>query len=135
MYYAASRTNWFATKDLTALQAAMAAFNGDVTLHEGQGENVGKVMLSADHSDEGTFPSARFVDGECVEVDFEAEVAEHLADGEILVLISAGHDKLRYVGGWAVACDNTGKRVELSLTDIYERAEQTFGKRPSPAEH
>lgn len=43
-----------------------------------------------------------------------------LCEGEIVVWMDAGHEKARYVGGYACAIDHTGRILhEISLSDIY----------------
>lgn len=93
-------------------------------------------MLSAEDNDEGTFPSAFFDENnKCQEVVFHDLVAEHLADGEVAVFISAGADKLRYVSGSAIAIDNTLKTVDIYLSQIYDKAKEAFGRDVEPAEY
>jgi hypothetical protein len=36
--------------------------------------------------------------------------------------MESGHEKLQYVGGFAVAINGKGERREVSLSDIYDRA-------------
>lgn len=70
---------------------------------------------------------------ECEDFDLVEELAQHLAAGEIAVLVEAGAEKLRYITGDAVAVNSQGERVALSLGDIYQMAERAFGRRPSEA--
>jgi len=53
-------------------------------------------------------------------------VAEHLVEGEVLVYMEAGHEKARYVTGWAEAIDHTGEVVCVSIDDIYVAAQAQF---------
>lgn len=132
MYNATSRTNWFTPRDLAGFVFLMAQIP-EVTTHL-HPSMPGKVMLSADRSDDGTFPSNYTIHGVEVDAEFEDLVHPLLTDGEILVVISAGADKLRYVGGDASATDNTGKQVRVALNSIYDLAEAAFGRRPDVAE-
>ena len=70
---------------------------------------------------------------ECEDFDLVEELAQHLADGEIAVLVEAGAEKLRYITGDAIAVNSKGEKVAFSLRHIYELAEQAFGQRPSEA--
>ena len=79
----------------------------------------------------GGWPHVRGDDDE--DFDLVAELAQHLADGEIAVLVEAGAEKLRYITGDAIAVNSQGERVALSLEHIYELAEKAFGRRPSEA--
>jgi len=40
--------------------------------------------------------------------------------------MDAGHEKARYVSGYAVALNHEGKQVVLRLSDIYPRAAEFF---------
>lgn len=134
MYNATSRTNWFDVKDEAAFRAALKPFENIVEIATRSGDD--KLMLSAEDNDEGTFPSAYFDENnKCQEVVFHDLVAEHLADGEVAVFISAGADKLRYVSGSAIAIDNTLKTVDIYLSQIYDKAKEAFGRDVEPAEY
>lgn len=133
MYHGTARTNWFKPRNLDSFREMIRGL-GTIHLHECP-TKPGLVMLSPDATDEGVFPSGYMVEGEgYVEQGIEDFVYPELAEGEVMVLVSSGADKLRYVGGHALAIDSTGKEVSLSLTDIYCLAEKEFGKRPRPAE-
>ena len=73
---------------------------------------------------EGHWPSDYYEDDEGVEHDRDwmLELSTHLADNEVAVLMEAGHEKLRYVCGYAVAIRNNGDMIVVSLNDIYEKA-------------
>lgn len=133
MYNATSRTNWFNVKDEAAFRAALNPFENIVEIATRSGDD--KLMLSAEHNDDGTFPSAYFdKNDECQELVFHELVAEHLTDGEVAVFMSAGADKLRFVGGSAIAIDNTLKSVEICLSQIYDKAKEAFGRDVNLAE-
>ncbi|NLF19586.1 MAG: hypothetical protein GX595_20340 [Lentisphaerae bacterium] len=125
-----SRTNFFRVKDGAAFEQAMSGHAVDLWKKEPEGE--GTLYGLGAGSNEGYWPDWND-DGD--EIDFPAIVAEHLADGEIVVFVSAGYEKHRYVTGHAIALDNTGKTVEVDIGDIYARAKETFGIEPSPAEY
>lgn len=56
-----------------------------------------------------------------------SELAEHLQDDSVAVLMEAGAEKLRYVAGWAAAVNAKGEVVEIGLHAIYDMAKQKFG--------
>jgi hypothetical protein len=59
-------------------------------------------------------------------IDFTAELAAHLVD--VAILIEAGFEPNRYVGGCAQAIHPDGKAVIIiDLIDIYLKARQTWG--------
>lgn len=131
-YYATSRTNFFRVLDIAVFKAAMEAF--EVRVYDGTGADDGKLMLSAEGSF-GTWPTTTLNHDthEFDDIDFAGLLADHLPEGEVLVMVSAGAQKLCDVGGEAVAIMSNGERVELSLADIIPMAKAKFGIEPSPA--
>lgn len=70
--------------------------------------------------------------------DIVDELAVHAAEGEIVVIIEAGAEKLRTITGSAIAFRASAsgvERIALALNDIYELAAQKWGQRPNPAEY
>ena len=55
-----------------------------------------------------------------------AELAAHLAEGQIAVLMESGHEKCSYIDGNAVAVDHAGNHVAIELRNIYDLAAKTF---------
>lgn len=128
-YYESARTNYFRVKDEAAFKAFMDTVPGcDVV-----GSHTKPGMFCVLFTEEGV-PSVRNLDepnefGEDYEeFDFMEELAPHLADGSIAVLTASGAEKLRYVSGYAVAIDNTGKTVAVNIDDIYGKAKKLFGE-------
>lgn len=125
-----SRTNYFKVKDEEAFLKAMESLPVDVwgvvTVDGSTAYGLGA------EPNEGSWP---IEDDEGKEIAIEDLVASHLAEGEVAVFMSAGFEKQRYVSGNAVAVDSTGKRVRISLNDIYDRAHEAFGVRPTAAEY
>lgn len=142
-WYGTARSNYFAVKDMDAFLAWAEALSLEV-LNDNEMPTL-VAIAPATSTDTGDWPSHRFIDVEDEnvedpdetedEVDIVQELAAHLADGQVAVLISAGAEKLRYVTGHAVAFDNTGKAVEISLSQIYTLAFDTFGVHPTAAEY
>ena len=60
------------------------------------------------------------------EVDFLHELSQHLAKNEVAVLLTDGAEKPRYITGEALAVNDKGMVVDLSLFDIYQKAARTF---------
>jgi hypothetical protein len=117
-----SRSNYFRVKD----EAAFRAWAEDlelVVVADAQGR-----LGFYSNADDGGFPSWRYKEDQEEEqaVDLVAELGEHLEDTEVAVLMSAGHEKARYVSGYAVALNSEGKHVSFSLFDIYEKAAEIF---------
>lgn len=74
--------------------------------------------------------------GEPHEIDFLDSVAELLEPEETLIIMEAGHEKLVYVAGGAVAIRSNGERLSIGLNDIYQLAKERFklSALPSDAE-
>lgn len=125
-YYESARTNYFRVKDEAAFKAFMDTVPGCKSCGEGHGTFC---VLFTDE----TVPNIRYLDepteaGEDYEeFDFMEELAPHLADGSIAILVAAGNEKMRYVCGYAIAIDNTGKTVNVNINDIYAKAKKSFG--------
>lgn len=124
-YIGSARTNYFKVKDETAFRAWAAKYGLEVIEHK---KLFG--VLPGD-SEDGTF--SLFDDEKDDYLDICDEIALHLADGSIAVVMESGHEKLRYICGWAVAINSKGKRVQVGLNDIYGKANKKFGIKPTEA--
>lgn len=61
-------------------------------------------------------------DGSETDIDFMAELAKHLVDDHVAVVIEIGHEKMRYLVGYALAINSKGETAEVSVDDIYAKA-------------
>lgn len=125
-WYGAARSNYVMVKDLLAFREAMAPWPIRVSVADGL-TNI--ACLLSEEPDSGGWPSSRY-DAETdtdVDFDFAALVCPHLVEGQVLVVMEAGAEKLRYLTGWAAAYDHTGRHVGVDLTNIYEAAATAFG--------
>lgn len=125
-----SRSNYFQVKDEAAFREALK--DVDVSVVQGTG---GLAVISEDEN--GAWPSFTYNDetGDDEEIDLVALIAEHLADGQVAVMISAGSERQRYVSGYATAFTNNAPPVELNLSEIYNLAKNAFGVIPTLAEY
>lgn len=64
------------------------------------------------------------------EIDFAAELAGHLQEGEVAVLQTVGKEKLRYPTGFALAVHSSGKVLSVDIDDIYSMVNKEFGLNP-----
>lgn len=62
---------------------------------------------------------------EDVQLDL-GRVAQQMLEGQVLVVMLAGHEKLRYISGCAEAWNWKGESVYLDLSDIYKKAAEAF---------
>ncbi len=128
-----ARSNYFKVKDIAAFDAWVESVPGLVSSPAGDMQ-----MIYSDDPDEGCFPAYYYDEAtdESIDIDLISDISEHLADGEVCVLMEAGAEKLRYISGWAVAFDNTDKpAVRVSLNDIYDLAKAAFGVIPTDASY
>lgn len=126
-YYGIGRSNYVRVTDEAAFCAAAERLNCEVLT-----DSEGRVGIMDDNGDGGGFS---FWDSENdIEYDPVVELAPLLAEGEVMVLMEAGHEKYRYTSGWAQAFDRSGESVTVNLSDIYDLAKAKFpGASVSPA--
>lgn len=130
-YYCTSRTNYFRVKDATKFTAWAA--HHELTVHPQEGAS-DHFALAPNDSDNGAFPDLDHETDE--EIDFAAELATHLDESSVAVLLETGAEKLRYLHGHATAINAQGDSVQICLDDIYTLAAQRFpGKEVTRAEY
>lgn len=128
-YESAARSNRFKVKDEGDFREWVQEFGNIQAEPEGNGVYV---LLETDGAgwpfyreleepQTRRMPDGREVTDWDEEIDFPAELSEHLADGEVAVLEEAGHEKLRYVAAHAVAVNHKGETLHVDLYDIYEK--------------
>jgi hypothetical protein len=123
-FYATSRSNYVLVKDVTAAIESLKDF--DIPIHR-HPTNENAIML-AGCPYFGTFNSS-YVDentGEDTYLNLAEWASTHLVEGQVLVLVSAGAEKLRYVSAWAEAYTWKGEVIHVDLLDalfrkIYEK--------------
>ena len=130
-YYCSSRTNYFRVKDVTRFTAWATKLG--LAIHPS--ENLpGQFTLFPRDSDSGAFPNAEAESDD--EIDFAAELAAHLHQDSVAVILETGAEKLRYLQGHAIAINASGETVEVSLDAIYALALRRFpGKEVTRAEY
>lgn len=130
-YYATARTNYFKVKDLDAFKEWLKSVRmNDLSLIEDA--DTGRVGINATCGDcAGWMLNYEDDDGE--EHDLLAELAEHLTEGEVAILVEAGAEKVRYVHGFAMAVNHKGEVLRVMISDIYELVEKTWGVNASEA--
>lgn len=128
-----SRTNYFLVRDEQAFRE-WADTLPDVRLVQ---DGHGAFALIAD-TDDGSWPASRYIgpeDAQELEFDIINEIVGFLADGEVAVFVTAGHEKARYATGEAIAINSAGESAFVGINQIYSIAERLLGKRPSRAEY
>jgi len=130
-YYATVRTNYVQIEDLDGLMEALEPFQiqigGKQENLEGSGNNL---YCFTSGEDNGWPTSADVDDGPDEEFSFESCVMPYIKEGECLVCIEVGNEKLRYLRGYAEAYVRRGDKVEhtsLDLNYIYKQAQEELG--------
>lgn len=144
-YIASARTNRFAVKDVEALKKDLSSYGlvsgsweaphgADIIIEVSPDDSPaeGLVALFAD----GGWPSldldsvAERLDSDDADglpqehEDFMQLVSAHLMPRQVAVFIEVGSEKMRYLGGTAVAINATGETRVIDLGGIYEMASE-----------
>ena len=121
-WYGSARSNYFRVKDTDAFlqwteRRGLGVFKSE------QGPDVLGIH-PGNSTDGGDWPSYDMEKDE--EFDLEAELAQHLAPGQVAILLEVGAEKLRYLTGQAIAVNAKGRVVVVTLSDIYRKAARAF---------
>jgi hypothetical protein len=121
-FFATSRSNYVLVKDVTAAIAALKDF--DIPIHR-HPKNANAIMLTGCDGD-GTFSIVSYEELVETYLDLTEWASTHLVEGQVLVLVSAGAEKLRYISAWAEAYTWKGEVITVDLLDalfskIYEK--------------
>jgi len=121
----AARSNYVHLTNVSAVMAELTPFAIELS----RGKNDTFCFLSV--TDDGGWPSVSW-DDEYNETEFtwEHNVMPFVREGEVLVAMQSGHEKLRYITGHAEAYvrhHDEVKMTNLSLGDIYAKAAELFG--------
>lgn len=125
-YYAAARSNYFKVKDADEFLKAMELVP-NVEIHAGEN---GTFCILGEDPDGGGWPAFIYNEETDDYEDFDLPdyVSQYLADDSVAIFMETGAEKLRYVVGYAVAVNNKGEQVTVSLNDIYEMAAELTNK-------
>jgi hypothetical protein len=123
-FYEKARTNYFTVKDPVAFRAWAKQYQCKVWSEEATPE---RVCLLWDE-DMGFQEYPVDDDYNDVQGSFFMDIAEHLTDDAVCIVMAVGSEKYRYLTGWASAIDNTGydHMVAVDLDKIYEIAQTVF---------
>ena len=127
-WYGAARSNYVLIKDLKALVDALDPWPISIhKKHKDDSDNNVLVCFLSEDQDSGGWPSTTW-DEDDNEIEFDAAelICPHLVEGQVLVMMEAGAEKLRYITGQAVAFNHEGDYVAVNLNDIYEAAAGAF---------
>lgn len=117
-----ARSNYFAVKDRAAFAAFCDRWHLQV-LEKPRREEPTTTEVGFLCDEEQGFPSyLEDVTGVDHDVDFMSELAMQLADGAVAIVMEIGHERWRYLVGYAVAVNAQGQKVGINLDEIYDRA-------------
>ena len=119
-YQETTRSSYFRVKDKDALRAFLDRFGGAVVAVEDDKDRVG--FLAQEGLPSAYMPDTAGNEGE--DVDFVSELAGHLADHEVMIVMGTGYENMRDLVGYAIAINNKKERREIDLAQIYELAKQ-----------
>lgn len=126
-FLATSRSNYVLVKDVQAAIDSLKPY--DIPIHR-HPKNANAIMLTGCDGD-GTFSIVSYEELVETYLDLPEWAATHLVEGQVLILISAGAEKLRYVTAWAEAYTWKGEQVSVDLlVTLFSKLESKFGIDP-----
>lgn len=110
-FYATSRSNYVLVKDVKAAIESLKDF--DIPIHRHPTNSNATMLAGCNYY--GTF---NFSYTDEIYLDLTKWCKEHLVEGQVLVLVSAGAEKLRYVSAWAEAYTWKGEAISVDMLDV-----------------
>lgn len=132
-YVGHARSNYFRVRDEAAFLAWVETLPGVVARN---GDSSGCFVLLVEDADGGGWPNWRYYEDveDEEEMDLHAELAEHLAEGEVAILQEIGAEKLRYLVGYTVAVNHRGETLSVSIDEVYQKVHEAgWGEHVSTA--
>lgn len=120
-YVATGRSNYFSVKDPEKLAEFCAKYNLE------SWHNNKKGLYAFTSANEGGLYSDLGPDEPFHFDQFVQDLASNLQENQVAVYQEVGNEKLHYVNGYSLAVHSSGKVVEVSIEDIYEKAAREFG--------
>lgn len=128
-WYGTARSNYFRVKDEAAFRKEAESLGLEVMTSSSDSGLLFMVTPNA-LDDKGGWPTwspdESDAVGDPLEMDIVGSLSKHLCKDEIVILMECGAEKLRYITGHATAFNSNGKRVDLDLGDIYQKAAKKF---------
>lgn len=124
-WYGAARTNYVTLTDVVKVKFVCETFDMGLCTND-----VGKYAFFPSEDTNGDFNySVSDENGDEIEFSWETEILPFVAEGEVLVVMTSGAEKLRYITGSAEAYCRVGAEVKstyINLRDIYKQAAKVF---------
>jgi hypothetical protein len=116
-FYGNCRSNYFAVKNEAAFKAWISQYEVKLIARDN--------LFGFVSDDEfGGIPQRR-EDEDAIDID--SEIAQHLADNQVCIIMEAGAEKSRYIAGSATAIHASGASFSINLSDVYARVPEEFG--------
>ena len=119
-----SRSNYFKVKNLSKFKKFAETHRLQIIYADDNNPPKNPKGSIAIIPNNGEFPNYHFKTDR--EINFAKLLSKHLAPNEVAILMTSGHEKTRYVTGWATAINQEGQTTRLCLEDIYEKTAETF---------
>jgi len=136
-YYGNGRSNYVKVKDVEKFKELCDTYG--VTFYDvgKPGDKNYQVGFGCEDNEGGDLNSYSYDEktGDETELpDPMIEFSKLLKDGEVLIMMHTGAEKLRYLVGYAMAINNKQKKVNISLEDIYNESKK-LGKKITRCEY
>ena len=129
-YYGAARTNYFRVRDKDIAEDWAKTWGFEMC----PGGNDPSVFCFLSEHEDGWPPSRYDEEGEEIAgLPLIEQFNNIAAPDEIVIMMEAWSEKLRYLVGYAAAIRN-GEVIEISLHDIYDLAANKWGVKPTTVE-
>lgn len=128
-YYGHARTNYFAVKDGKAFEEELSRYAVEVIKRDTE-EGVTLYGFMDDNPDGGGLDWCYWDDelDTDMEIDWTDILARHLADGAVAIIMETGHEKYRYLQGWAMAVNSKGETREVNLARDIDTLAKELGE-------
>ncbi|KPL79999.1 hypothetical protein SE18_25800 [Herpetosiphon geysericola] len=113
-----ARANYFAVRDVSAFEAWCTSLG--MRVHSNPHQNPGLVSVFFEN---GVPMDTRDTTGKYHELDFFQELAPHLADNQVAIILEVGIED-DYLCAYGVAMNADGEMREITLESIYELAQE-----------
>lgn len=127
-YCCMARSNYFKVKDIEKFKdfcahCGLEFMSKKITFNE---RNKKEEMVGFICGENG-IPNERLAENdEWIEIDFLEELSHFLEKRQVAIIQEIGWEKMRYLVGSAVAVNDEGEIVSLSIDQIYDMAMKTF---------
>ena len=130
-WYGVSRSNYFKVKDTEEFENFLNQFGGIKFYSE---EDETYCILA----EEGYWPYSIYNE-ETSEYDeyydFFQDLSSHLLDDQVCIILTSGHERMRYITGNSYAINSKGQELSININSIYDMVSKAWNVVPSLAEY